>query len=73
MLMKERSSDMYRLSSYFMSRTMSEIPMEFLLPVIFLIVAYWMGGLRADAGAFLLTILSTFLNVAAAQVTTVNA
>ncbi|KAL1295334.1 hypothetical protein HN51_056239 [Arachis hypogaea] len=53
--MKERASGMYTLSSYFMSRIVGDLPMELILPTIFLIVTYWMGGLKPDLVAFLLT------------------
>lgn len=54
---KERASGMYTLSSYFMARIVGDLPMELLLPTIFLIVTYWMGGLKPDLWAFLLTLL----------------
>lgn len=55
--MKERASGMYTLSSYFMARIVGDLPMELILPTIFLIVTYWMGGLKPDLWAFLLTLL----------------
>ncbi|TKY66553.1 ABC transporter G family member 9 [Spatholobus suberectus] len=48
MLEKERSSGMYRLSSYFMSRMVGDLPMELVLPTIFLTIIYWMAGLKAN-------------------------
>lgn len=56
-LMKEQASGMYTLSSYFMARIVGDMPMELVLPTIFLIVAYWMAGLKPEFGAFLLTLL----------------
>ncbi|KAK4788063.1 hypothetical protein SAY86_019382 [Trapa natans] len=55
---KERASGMYSLSSYFMARIMGDMPMELILPTIFLSVSYWMAGLRAEVGAFLMTLLA---------------
>lgn len=55
--MKERSSGMYTLSSYFMARIIGDMPMELILPTIFLTVAYWMAGLKPDPISFLLTLL----------------
>ncbi|TKY51517.1 ABC transporter G family member 25 [Spatholobus suberectus] len=55
--MKERASGMYTLSSYFMARIVGDLPMELILPTVFLIVTYWMGGLKPDLWAFLLTLL----------------
>ncbi|XP_050214315.1 ABC transporter G family member 25 [Mercurialis annua] len=55
--MKERASGMYTLSSYFMSRIVGDLPMELILPTVFLTVTYWMAGLKPDLVAFLLTLL----------------
>ncbi|XP_044474830.1 ABC transporter G family member 25-like [Mangifera indica] len=55
--LKERMSGMYTLSSYFMSRIIGDLPMDLILPTVFLIVTYWMTGLKPEFGAFLLTLL----------------
>lgn len=57
MLIKERSSGMYKLSSYFIARTVGDLPMELVLPTIFITITYWMGGLTPVAGNFLETLL----------------
>jgi VIT1/CCC1 family predicted Fe2+/Mn2+ transporter len=67
MLAKERASDMYRLSSYFMSRTLSDMPMELLLPTIFVLISYFMVGLDPTAPAFFLTLIGVYLIVISAQ------
>ncbi|CAA2954554.1 ABC transporter G family member 22-like isoform X1 [Olea europaea subsp. europaea] len=67
MLSKERAADMYRLSAYFVARTTSDLPLDLLLPVVFLAVVYFMAGLRTDAGSFFLTMLTVFLCIIAAQ------
>ena len=41
---------MYRLSAFYFARSASDLPMEFTLPSIFIFIAYFMGGLRRDAG-----------------------
>lgn len=53
---KERSSGMYTLSSYFMARLAGDLPMELILPAVFALILYWMAGLRPDPGAFVLTV-----------------
>ncbi|CAI9114767.1 OLC1v1015562C1 [Oldenlandia corymbosa var. corymbosa] len=55
--MKERASGMYTLSSYFMSRIVGDMPMELILPTIFLTITYWMAGLKPELGAFVLTLI----------------
>ncbi|KAJ1423337.1 P-loop containing nucleoside triphosphate hydrolase [Sesbania bispinosa] len=67
MLNKERAADMYRLSAYFLARTTSDLPLDLILPVLFLIVVYFMAGLRLSAAPFFLTILTVFLCIVAAQ------
>ncbi|XP_071908553.1 ABC transporter G family member 22-like isoform X1 [Coffea arabica] len=67
MLSKERAADMYRLSAYFVARTTSDIPLDLLLPVLFLLVVYFMAGLRLNAGSFFLTVVTVFLCIVAAQ------
>ncbi|KAK8647530.1 hypothetical protein V6N13_121265 [Hibiscus sabdariffa] len=54
---KERASGMYTLSSYFMARIIGDLPMELILPTVFLVVTYWMSGLKPDLVTFLLTLL----------------
>ncbi|ESQ54531.1 hypothetical protein EUTSA_v10024656mg [Eutrema salsugineum] len=63
MLEKERSSGMYRLSSYFMSRIVGDLPMELILPTIFLIITYWMAGLNPNPVNFFLTLLVLLVHV----------
>ncbi|XP_059280463.1 ABC transporter G family member 25 [Lycium ferocissimum] len=55
--MKERASGMYTLSSYFMARIVGDLPMDLILPTLFLTITYWMAGLKPQLLAFLLTLL----------------
>ncbi|KAL2503476.1 ABC transporter G family member 25 [Abeliophyllum distichum] len=54
---KERTSGMYTLSSYFMARIIGDLPMELILPTLFLTIAYWMTGLKPELPHFLLTLM----------------
>lgn len=67
MLEKERSSGMYRLSSYFMSRMIVDLPMELILPTIYIIIIYFMTGLKPNVINFLYTLFSLLLNVLVSQ------
>ncbi|KAK6231977.1 hypothetical protein SCA6_002050 [Theobroma cacao] len=67
MLSKERAADMYRLSAYFLARTTSDLPLDLILPVLFLLVVYFMAGLRVSASPFFLSMLTVFLCIVAAQ------
>ncbi|RZR95798.1 hypothetical protein BHM03_00024689 [Ensete ventricosum] len=68
MLAKERSVGMYKLSAYFIARTMSDLPLDLILPVVFLLIVYFMAGLRSDFTKFLESLLTIFLSIVAAQV-----
>ncbi|KAM3206983.1 hypothetical protein ACQJBY_062270 [Aegilops geniculata] len=67
MLLKERSSGMYRLSSYFAARTAADLPMELGLPTAFVLILYWMGGLDPRPASFLLSLLVVLYSVLVAQ------
>ncbi|GAV73295.1 ABC_tran domain-containing protein/ABC2_membrane domain-containing protein [Cephalotus follicularis] len=67
MLIKERSSGMYRLSSYFFARMAGDLPMELVLPTIFVTITYWMGGLKPSLITFALTLLIILYNVLVSQ------
>ncbi|KAJ8541723.1 hypothetical protein K7X08_002539 [Anisodus acutangulus] len=56
-VVKERASGMYTLSSYFMARIVGDLPMDLILPTLFLTIMYWMAGLKPQLLAFLLTLL----------------
>ncbi|XP_072967375.1 ABC transporter G family member 14 [Typha angustifolia] len=67
MLIKERSSGMYRLSSYFLARTVGDLPMELGLPTAFVIIIYWMGGLKPNPVSFFLSLVIVLYSVLVAQ------
>ncbi|XP_074332745.1 ABC transporter G family member 14-like [Apium graveolens] len=67
MLIKERSSGMYRLSSYFLARTIGDLPLELALPTAFTCIVYWMGGLKPDPFTFILSLLVVLYSVLVAQ------
>lgn len=67
MLIKERSSGMYRLSSYFLARTVGDLPLELALPTAFVFIIYWMGGLKPDPITFILSLLVVLYNVLVSQ------
>ncbi|XP_022731618.1 ABC transporter G family member 14-like [Durio zibethinus] len=67
MLIKERSSGMYRLSSYFLARTFCDLPLELALPTAFVFIIYWMGGLKPDPVSFILSLLVVLYNVLVSQ------
>ncbi|XP_077244039.1 ABC transporter G family member 21-like [Tasmannia lanceolata] len=66
-LIKERSSGMYCLSSYFFARMVGDLPMELVLPTLFTAVTYWMGGLKPSPSNFIFTLLVILYNVLVSQ------
>ncbi|OAY68104.1 ABC transporter G family member 14, partial [Ananas comosus] len=67
MLTKERLSRMYRLSSYFMARSVGDLPMELILPTISITIMYWMGGLKPTAASYFMLLSVTLLSVLVSQ------
>jgi ABC-type multidrug transport system permease subunit len=67
-LAKERASNMYRLSAYFMARILGDALLNLCLPTLFLIVVYFMAGLKPTASAFILTLVTTFATAISSQV-----
>ncbi|KAK1425596.1 hypothetical protein QVD17_20950 [Tagetes erecta] len=67
MLIRERSSSMYRLSAYYFARMAGDLPMELVLPTIFVTISYWMGGLKPSLLTFFLTVVIILFNVLVSQ------
>ncbi|KAJ4801637.1 ABC transporter family protein [Rhynchospora pubera] len=63
MLTRERSSRMYRLSSYFMARLVGDLPMELILPTVSVTITYWMCGLKPTALSYIEFLLITLFSV----------
>ncbi|XP_027081585.1 ABC transporter G family member 14 [Coffea eugenioides] len=67
MLIKERSSGMYHLSSYFLAKTVGDLPLELALPTAFTFIIYWMGGLKPEPATFILSLLIVLYSVLVSQ------
>ena len=64
---RERASGTYRVSSYWVAKTLTEFPRTLLFVTVFSCIAYWMIGLRPEAGAFFLFILLLFITTIIAE------
>jgi ABC-type multidrug transport system permease subunit len=62
-LNKERATGTYRLSAYFMGKTLAETPLELVLPFMFAVITYWMVDLSHDGYTFIFYIVILWLFV----------
>jgi ATP-binding cassette subfamily G (WHITE) protein 2 len=51
-ILKERAAGSYRLSAYFLSKTISELPVRLMLPFAFLAISYPMAGMNPSPRVF---------------------
>lgn len=58
---------MYRLSSYFLARTIGDLPLELALPTAFVFIIYFMGGLNPNPITFILSLLVVLYSVLVSQ------
>ncbi len=55
------------MSAFYIARTASDLPLELAYPSLFVIIAYFMGGLKLTAGAFFASWLSVLLIILVSQ------
>jgi hypothetical protein len=67
-LAKERAADMYRLSAYYISSTLCDMPAQLAYPTIFMTIVDFMAGFHRTVFAFLMTLLSVYLIIITGQV-----
>ncbi|GAB2230039.1 hypothetical protein Droror1_Dr00014295 [Drosera rotundifolia] len=60
-LVKERKADMYRLSAYYACSTLSDMLAHVLYPAIFMVIVYFMAGLKRTLACFFQTLLTILL------------
>lgn len=58
---------MYKLSAYYLAKMAADLPTELLNVVLYTVVAYWFGGLRHTAAAFVGLLLLMALVTAVAE------
>eukprot|EP00546_Thalassionema_frauenfeldii_P006522 CAMPEP_0178908188 /NCGR_PEP_ID=MMETSP0786-20121207/7785_1 /TAXON_ID=186022 /ORGANISM="Thalassionema frauenfeldii, Strain CCMP 1798" /LENGTH=657 /DNA_ID=CAMNT_0020580065 /DNA_START=116 /DNA_END=2089 /DNA_ORIENTATION=- len=66
-ILKERASASYRLSAYFLAKTMSEAPTRLVLPFLYMLTSFWMTGISDSFGVFVATTGVTLLCVFAGE------
>lgn len=66
-ILKERASGSYRLSAYFMGKTTSEMPTRLVLPLIYMIISFWMASISTKFSMFVATTVISLLSVMAGE------
>ncbi len=66
-VLKERSSGSYQLSAYFMGKTTSEMPARLVLPMLYMIISFWMASISTKFSMFLATTFISLLSVMAGE------
>jgi len=64
---KERACGSYRLSAYFVAKSLAEGPVKLVLPTLFLIIAYWMARINNNFGIFLGILFFELLSILVAE------
>ncbi|CAF1168649.1 unnamed protein product [Adineta steineri] len=64
---KERASGSYRLSSYFLAKSLAEGPLKLILPTLFLIISYWIANVNNNFGIFLAIVAFQLLSILVAE------
>ena len=67
-LNKERLGGYYRLSAYYLSKTVTELLLSLVLPFIFFTIIYWMSGINPSFSVYIQMLAMNFLAVIMAQV-----
>jgi len=64
---KERASGSFRLSAYFIAKSLAEAPIKLVLPTLFLIIAYWMARINNNFAIFLGIVFFQLLSILVAE------
>ena len=66
-ILKERASGSYQLSAYFMGKTTSEMPARLVLPMLYMIISFWMASISTKFSMFVASTLISLLSVMAGE------
>ena len=67
-LNKERLGGYYRLSAYYLSKTITELLLVLFLPFIFFTIIYWMSGINPSFSVYIQMLTMNFLAAIISQV-----
>jgi hypothetical protein len=64
---KERASGSFRLSAYFIAKSLAEAPIIIVLPTLFVIIAYWMAKINNNFAIFLAVLSFQLMTILVAE------
>jgi ABC-type transport system involved in multi-copper enzyme maturation permease subunit len=64
---KERASGSFRLSAYFVAKSLAEAPIKLVLPTLCILIAYWMARINNNFGIFLGILVFVLLSITVAD------
>jgi len=59
--LREENSKFYNVTAYFIAKTLVELPILTITPIISVLIAYWMVGLNDDSAKTVITYLIIFV------------
>jgi ABC-type multidrug transport system permease subunit len=66
-ILKERATASYRLSAYYCATTVAEMPVILFMPLLFLVISYWMTVPTLGFSTFILVLLVALMSVVTGQ------
>jgi len=67
LLYRERAKKMYGVGAYFLAKTISDMSNNVLLPVAYVMIAYWTGNFRSGIVRYLQFVLTMYMTISTAQ------
>ncbi|SPO27816.1 related to ATP-binding cassette, sub-family G, member 2 [Ustilago trichophora] len=65
-MLRERSAGTYRISSFYLSKILTEVPNQLFQRILFYTIVYWMIGLRQTASSFFIWLAINVLQIGTA-------
>ena len=60
-LQRERAEGSYYFSAYFIAKTIADLPFQVMWVILFIVIPYWMAGLRGEPERFIAAIIILFV------------
>ena len=66
-IQKERATGSFQLSTYYLSKCLSETPLKLVLPTFSFTIVYWMGNMNSNFGIFIAMLIFVLMCVLIAE------